>query len=79
MLANGDPELGPNGLEQIDDATWAAMSFEEVIMKYVNALTPKAGGPLAPGASDYGAFTRNGMWNDGSGKSPVTSPNGGAY
>jgi len=48
-FAQGDPELGPAGLELMDNAAWAAMSFAEVLAKYVAVLSPKVGGPLTNG------------------------------
>ena len=42
------------GLELINNAQWAAMSFQQVITKHVLALTPRVGGPLTNGSSDQG-------------------------
>jgi hypothetical protein len=69
-FAQGDPQLGPKGLELISPAEWEKMSFDEVIRRHVEALSPRVGGPLTSGTQDFGAFTRNGLWNDGSGKRP---------
>jgi len=69
-FAEGDPEIGTMALEKINASTWAAMSFDEVIATHVAAFTPKVGGPLTSGSTDYGAFTRDGLWNDGSGLQP---------
>ena len=51
------------------------MTFDEVIAAHVAAYTPKVGGPLTSGLTDYAAFTRDGLWNDGSGLLPYNPAN----
>jgi len=61
------------GLELLNATNWAVMNIDEVLAVHVAALTPRVGGPLTSGATDYGAFTREGLWNDGSGLQPFNS------
>ena len=69
-FAQGDPATGSKGMQNLNSTQWEAMNFDEAIAYCVSALTPKVGGPLTSGNSDFGAFTRDGKWNDGSGLLP---------
>ena len=69
---HGEPNTYLNSFTEDE---WAQMTFDEAIAINVGALTPKVGGPLASGATDIGAFTRDGLWNDGSGLMPYNAAN----